>query len=101
MQSMTPAHLASVLVSCAYLRHYDQELCGVLAEAAEARMPAAKGHQVAMITWALAHLKHDMPGVFAAAAQQVCGLVRLPSDLVFLAGCWTPDWRGFWLRGRR
>jgi hypothetical protein len=71
MQAMTPSQLTSMLVGCAKLRHYDHQLCSKLAEAAVAAMPGATGSQLAMMTWALAHLKLDMPQVFAAAAQQV------------------------------
>lgn len=71
LQSMTAGNITSILMGCAKLRHYDQELCAVLAEAAEAQMSTATGPQVSQITWALAHMKHDIPGVFAAAAQQV------------------------------
>jgi hypothetical protein len=71
MQAMTPSQLTSMLVGCAKLRHYDHQLCSKLAEAAVAAMPSATGSQLAMMTWALAHLKLDMPQVFAAAAQQV------------------------------
>jgi hypothetical protein len=70
-QDMTSAQLTSMLVGCAKLRHYDQQLCSLLAAAAVTAMPGATGAQVVQMAWALAHLKLDMPEVFAAAAQQV------------------------------
>jgi hypothetical protein len=71
LQDMTASQLTSMLVGCAKLRHYDQQLCSLLAAAAVTAMPSASGAQVAQMAWALAHLKLDMPEVFAAAAQQV------------------------------
>lgn len=69
---MTAANITSVLMGCAKLRHYDQDLCDVMAAAADQQMAAATGAQVAQICWALARMKHDTPSVFAAAAEQVC-----------------------------
>eukprot|EP00775_Hariotina_reticulata_P002677 gene2677-2978_t len=84
-KDMSASNLSSMLLGLAKLHHYDEQLCLLLAEAAEAAMPAASGAQViqkvecferfmhlkaAMIMWALATLKVDHPGVFAAAARQ-------------------------------
>jgi hypothetical protein len=88
MQAMTPSQLTSMLVGCAKLRHYDQQLCSLLASAAVSAMPGATGSQVAMMTWALAHLKLDMPEVFAAAAQQV----RVQLDYHVVACMVWPCW---------
>lgn len=59
------------------LRHYDAELCARLAAEAEKDMGNASGLQVAQIMWALAHQRYEQPGVFEAAAYQVCVCVCL------------------------
>jgi len=45
-RDVSPANLTSMLVGCAKMHHYDEELCSLLANAAEAAMPAASGSQV-------------------------------------------------------
>jgi hypothetical protein len=46
LQDMSPSNLASVLAGLARLHHYDEQLCTLLADAAETAMPAASGSQV-------------------------------------------------------
>lgn len=68
---MSPSQLTSLLVGLSKLCHHDAEMLAALPAAVEAAMHAASGQQVAQMAWALAHLRVEDPGVFAAAAQQV------------------------------
>jgi hypothetical protein len=72
LQELTPASISKLLIGCTKLHHFDAQLCNLLAGAAEACMPQASGAEVAQIVWSLAHQRHEQPGVFEAAAHQVC-----------------------------
>lgn len=71
LQAFNAGQVAKCLNGFTKLRHYDVELCGRLAEAAQRDMAKESGVHVTQIVWALAHQRFEEAGVFEAASLQV------------------------------
>lgn len=71
LQAFNAGQVAKTLVGFTRLRHYDAELCALLADAAERDMANATGVHIAQIIWSVAHQRNEHEGVLKAAAVQV------------------------------